>query len=80
MANGVGSQNVTGEGIDRFQLTNVLTNHVVPFRNPQLQYLTVFIKYVDETHVDLARDRMRRSEWLRRPSRATLYTRSSGAV
>jgi hypothetical protein len=68
------------KGIDRFQLPNFLNQQLVSFRNPQLQYPTVFIKYVDETHVDPACDRMPRPEWLRRSSRATQYARSSGTV
>jgi hypothetical protein len=59
---------------------NLLTNHLVLFRNPQLQCPAASIKYVDEAHVDPARDRMPGCVWLRRPARTTLHTRSSGAI
>src|SRR5438309_5544996 len=48
-----------------------LTNHLVLFRNRQLQCPAVFIKYVDETHVDPDRDRMPGCGWLRSRSGST---------
>src|SRR5262249_15394178 len=49
-------------------------------RNPQLQCPMAFIKYVNESHVDRACDRVPGCEWLCRPARTTNHPRSSGAV